>query len=221
MQKILVWTKQYSLDQLIAHQFGHDQVSSTTRLEKAQKLCKTTSFDLAIIDFGRKKSEVLDFLEHLREDSFSTKSLIIGEYLISSRDRINLYQAGASDILAHPFSPVELNQRIINLLGFVKIYPNQTICAGPVRLNSQTGTLTLKDGKPTPLRKKENEILACLIRHRPSIVTKTMLLNYVWGNSENTPSESTLDVYIRRLRIHLGQFHHLIKTSRGFGYYFA
>lgn len=221
MQKILVWTKQHSLDQLIAHQFSDRQIFSTTRLEKAQKLCKKTNFDLAILDYGREKPESLDFIEHLREASFSTKTMVIGDYLINSLERTNLYQAGASDILVHPFSPLELNQRITNLLGFVKIYPNQTICAGPVRLNSQTGTLTLKNGRSTPLRKKENEILACLIRHRPSIVTKTMLLNYVWGNSENTPSESTLDVYIRRLRIHLGEFHHLIKTSRGFGYYFA
>lgn len=222
MQKILIWSKQDSLIQLISGQFPQMKIFASDNVDKIYQYAQHQLFDLLIADFGQSNCQTaLELIGYFNQSSYSTRSLVICQYLTHSNERAGIYQAGGSDMISHPFSPIELKQHISNLLRLEKVYPDHTLAVGPVRLNAETGTLLIESRPPKPLRRKENQILACLIRHRPNVVTKTMLIDYVWGNVSKLPTESTLDVYIRRLRIHLGEFHNLIKTSRGFGYYFA
>ena len=221
MQKVLIFSKQQPLINFIIEQFKGLQIEIVDCLDEIYDLAVINKYDVFVTHYSQESIGTLDLLNFLQDSCFQTKTLVIGDQSLHSLERAELYKAGICALIIQPFLPAEIKQKINYLLSIVKVYPNQTIDAGPVSLNPQTGILVVADNGPKPLRRRETDILACLLRHRPRVVTKNMLIDYVWGSTEQTPSFSTLDVYIRRLRIHLGQFHGLIKTSRGFGYYFV
>lgn len=221
MQKILVFSQQKTFIGLIQDQFKYFQIDGADTLNQAYDLLKNNQYEIFVATYGKQKEAVLDLLKFLHDDFFQTKTLLICDASLNLIEKSAIYHANCFDTITHPFLPVEIKHKINYLLSIVKIYPNHTISAGPVSLNPQTGTLVVANKRPKPLRRRETDILACLLRHRPRVVTKNMLIDYVWGSIDQGPAYSTLDVYIRRLRIHLGQFHSLIKTSKGFGYYFA
>ncbi len=196
-------------------------ITTCLSVSEAFRTIDLTRFDLVIISREMTDGDGIEIAEYLSETALSTKIVITSKQKTSREDRIYAYQIGASDFLVKPYDLTEFKYKISALLRLEKIMPNETLKYSSVQLNPHTGTLYLGESQQTHLRKKESAILTCLLRHRPKIVTKTMIIDYVWGESDNPPTHSTIDVYVRRLRTHLGEAHRIIKTARGYGYYIA
>ena len=194
-------------------------ITACATLAEAFHSIELTKYDLVIISREVADGDGIEIAEYLGETSLRTKIIIISNQKTSIQDRIEAYRCGACDFFSKPFNLTEFKYKISALLQLEKILPNSTLQYSSIKLNPETGTLYLGEKLQTHLRKKESAILTCLLRHRPKIVTKTMIIDYVWGETENVPTHSTVDVYIRRLRTHLGSAHCLIKTARGYGYY--
>jgi DNA-binding response OmpR family regulator len=76
------------------------------------------------------------------------------------------------------------------------------------------------DSRPTPLTRKEFELLALLARNAGEILPREVLLARVWGYGPEIRTR-TLDVHIRRLRKKLvGYGDQYIETIFGVGYRF-
>lgn len=76
------------------------------------------------------------------------------------------------------------------------------------------------DGQRLPMTRKEFHLLVTLVRHAGDIVPRETLLTQVWGYQAGVKSR-TLDVHVRRVRRHLGEFANLyIETIFGKGYRF-
>jgi len=94
--------------------------------------------------------------------------------------------------------------------------PRQLRC-GDLLLDESRWTVhragTLVDLSPTEFR-----LLACLLRHQGSVLTKTQLLQHVWGRGYTGQSQvvETYVSYLRRKLHRLGP--PLIHTRRGAGY---
>ncbi|MCD7843457.1 MAG: winged helix-turn-helix domain-containing protein, partial [Clostridiales bacterium] len=77
----------------------------------------------------------------------------------------------------------------------------------------------LMNGRPVELTRREFDLLCCLMEHRGKVLSRSTLLNMVWGY-EYAGETNTVDVYIRFLRskidARLGR--KLIETVRGVGY---
>ncbi len=72
---------------------------------------------------------------------------------------------------------------------------------------------TLVDLSPTEFR-----LLACLMRHQGSVLSRTQLLQHVWGRSY-TGQAQVVETYVSYLRRKLHRFGPpLIHTRRGVGY---
>jgi two-component system response regulator RegX3 len=79
------------------------------------------------------------------------------------------------------------------------------------------------EGREVELRPKEFALLELLLVERGRLVTRSALLETVWG-PEFYGDSKTLDVHIRRLRAKIEKSPHrpeLILTVRGFGYKLA
>ncbi|MDQ3009032.1 MAG: response regulator transcription factor, partial [bacterium] len=131
--------------------------------------------------------------------------------------RIKGLEKGADDYIPKPFSPAELWLKISKWLHVQKRKQYQLLNIGPIEFIADTGVLLDRDKQKT-LRRREASILACLLRYKNAVVSRDTIIDTVWRMSDEPPTFSTLDVYIRRLRIALGEHHRLIKTVRGFGY---
>ena len=73
-------------------------------------------------------------------------------------------------------------------------------------------------GTPVDLSPTEFRLLACLMRHQGSVLSRTQLLQHVWGRSYTGQAQvvETYVSYLRRKLHRLGP--PLIHTRRGVGY---
>jgi DNA-binding response OmpR family regulator len=73
-------------------------------------------------------------------------------------------------------------------------------------------------GTPVELSPTEFRLLACLMRHQGTVVSRAQLLRSVWGRS-NTDQSQVIETYVSYLRRKLGRLGPpLIHTRRGVGY---
>lgn len=76
------------------------------------------------------------------------------------------------------------------------------------------------DGDLLNLTHREFELLNYLVENGTRTVGRIELLENLWDDSEEVPSERTIDVHVRRLRSKLGRLANTVRTVRGQGYRF-
>jgi two-component system OmpR family response regulator len=134
-------------------------------------------------------------------------------------DRVRGLEAGADDYLVKPFAFSELAARI-NALGRRRPLSEAPVQleAGPVRLDLLTRQVW-RDGAAVPLQPREFRLLEELMRNSDRAVTRTMLLERVWGFHFD-PQTNLVETHISRLRAKLnhGGTPDVIETIRGVGY---
>jgi two-component system OmpR family response regulator len=81
------------------------------------------------------------------------------------------------------------------------------------------GRTVARDGRRIELQPREFRLLEYLMRHAGQVVTRTMLLEGVWGYHFD-PQTNVIDVHMSRLRqkIDKGSDRPLLHTVRGAGY---
>lgn len=172
--------------------------------------------DLMIVDRVLPDGDGLELVEYISNVAFQIKTLILSDKK-DVEDRIDGFSSGVDDYLGKPFSSKELNFRVLSLLAKNKIKSESIIELGPIKLFVDDGYVQV-DSENIIVRKKELQLLQCLARHQGQVVSRDQIIDCVWGYGNEIPVASTIDVYIRRLRMLLGEYGGMIKTVRGFGY---
>ena len=98
---------------------------------------------------------------------------------------------------------------------------NSLLTGQDLSLNCDTRDVT-RDGKPLELTFKEFELLKLLMENSERVMTRSELLNLVWGIDFEGETR-TLDMHVRTLRQKLGDDAdnpRYIRTVRGVGYRF-
>jgi two-component system, OmpR family, response regulator len=92
-----------------------------------------------------------------------------------------------------------------------------TLRSGDLVLD-QTRWTVHRAGTPVDLSPTEFRLLACLMRHQGTVLTRTELLRSVWGGGYTGQSQ-VVETYVSYLRRKLGRLGPpLIHTCRGIGY---
>ncbi len=139
-------------------------------------------------------------------------------------DKVVGLEIGADDYITKPFSSRELLARVRAVLrrhGEVDDLLPMTIEAGPVRLDADRHVVTVR-GAVVPMPLKEFDLLEFLVRNSGRVMTRSQLIDRVWG-SDYVGDTKTLDVHVKRLRakieVDAANPVHLL-TVRGLGYKF-
>jgi two-component system, OmpR family, response regulator RegX3 len=139
-------------------------------------------------------------------------------------DKVVGLELGADDYVTKPYSPRELVARIRAVLrrGTEVSEPvAATLEGGPVRMDVERHVVTVR-GADTALPLKEFELLEMLLRNPGRVLTRSQLIDRVWG-SDYVGDTKTLDVHVKRLRAKIEPDPatpvHLL-TVRGLGYKF-
>ncbi|HUL11338.1 MAG TPA: response regulator transcription factor [Methylococcaceae bacterium] len=179
------------------------------------------AFQLIILDLGLPDLNGRQVCERLRENRIDTPILMLTA-MDTVQDKVTGLRSGADDYMTKPFAFEELLARIEALLrrrggSEVRSEPTELRVADLV-LNRETHEVRRAD-QLVDLTPKEFALLECFLRAPGKVLSRTRILEQVWGYSAD-PLTNVVDVYIRQLRRKIDEGHDLklLKTVRGYGY---
>lgn len=186
--------------------------------EDGLHLALTESYDAAIVDIMLPEKDGLSLIEELRRQKINTPVIFLSAKR-SVDDRIRGLQTGGDDYLTKPFAFSELLARLRALIRRASGTAEPThLRAGPLSMDLLRREV-LWGEKKLDLQPREFALLEYLLRHAGEVVSKTMLLEHIWGY-EFEPQTNVVDVLVCRLRkkIETQSGENLIHTIRGVGY---
>jgi two-component system alkaline phosphatase synthesis response regulator PhoP len=177
--------------------------------------------NLFLLDIMLPDTNGLEIIKKLKKLS-STKLIPI--MVISAKtseiDRVIGIDLGADDYLIKPFGVLELISRAKALLRRNNDQSESEIIKINDLVLNKTNLQTYYKEKPIPLTRKQFELLKYLMEKNNQVITRTELLNVIWGY-DFVGESRTLDVHINILRTKLknaGIKDDVIETNRGIGY---
>jgi DNA-binding response OmpR family regulator len=182
-------------------------------------LALTGTFDAAIVDVMLPGRDGLSVIRELRERR-NRLPIIVLSAKTNIEDRVKGLATGADDYLTKPFSFAELLARLHALVR------RATGASEEARLLScEDLTLDLESrrvvrgGKSIELQAREFALLVYFLRNVGRVLSKTMILEHIWGYSFD-PQTNVVDVLVSRLRGKIDRDFpvKLIHTLRGVGY---
>jgi len=188
--------------------------------EEALDYVRAAPYDLIVLDVMLPKRSGIEVSRTLRGRGVHTPILMLTAR-DDVEDRVGGLDAGADDYLTKPFAFSELLARIRALLRREPITHGVQLHLADLTLDPVTHTVT-RGGNPVTLAHKEYQILDYLLRHPYQVLTRTMIVEHVWGYDYESES-NVIDVHIRSLRRKLDDEYptKLIHTVRGVGYRLA
>lgn len=140
-------------------------------------------------------------------------------------DKVVGLEIGADDYVTKPFSTRELLARMRAVLRRASdvddVLAGGIVEAGPVRIDIERHAVTVR-GSSVSMPLKEFDLLELFVRNAGKVLTRTQLIDRVWG-SDYVGDTKTLDVHVKRLRAKVepdpSHPQHLL-TVRGLGYRF-
>jgi two-component system copper resistance phosphate regulon response regulator CusR len=185
----------------------------------AERLAVESTFDILIVDLGLPDQDGITLILKLRQLGVRAPVLILSARR-SVDDRVRGLEQGGDDYLTKPFALAELLARLRNLLK-----RNNPGVSDATRLRVQDLELDLlrreasRGGQVLQLTQQEFVLLEYLCRNAGRVVTRSMILDKVWG-MRIQPDTNVVDVHIYRLRgkVDAAGQTPLIRTMRGVGY---
>jgi DNA-binding response OmpR family regulator len=181
------------------------------------KMAASTSYDLIILDIllpGKNGDEVT---KQLRNASYETPIIVLTA-LGDLDSKIKLFNLGVDDYLTKPFQFPELLARIKSSLRKQKMEIGNVLLYEDLKLDLKKHEAS-RSGVKIPLREKEIKILEYLMRHPEQVLTREMILNYVWGPTVERFT-NVVDVHVHHLRDKIDKPYEtkLVKTVSSVGY---
>ncbi len=183
--------------------------------EKALELAYEGHFDLFLLDVNVPKLTGFEFLSLLRQKQQNTPAIFITSFKDKQSIKKGFLQ-GADDYLTKPVDLDELLLRILALLRRCHKL-DESIMIGTAIFHPKKGIIHSRKER-YQLSKKVILLLELLIEHQNSIVPTERIYEHLWAWDE-TPSPSSLRVYINELKKILGKEH--IINHKGIGYKLA
>ena len=184
----------------------------------AEGLIMTEQPDIVLLDWMLPTKQGSEVCQNVRKLGFD--NLI---FMMTAKsqdiDKIDAYSFGVSDYVTKPFGLEELVLRIKAILRRSQFSENvqETLTHGPITLDAKSHQVTF-NGEAVDLSPTEFRLLQVLLESKGRVLSKTHLLDEVWGITFE--SESTVvDTYISYLRkkLHRDGFEG-IRTIRGVGF---
>jgi DNA-binding response OmpR family regulator len=192
---------------------GFNVVRATNGAEAIEELARRP-VRVVLLDVGLPDMDGFDVCTLMR--SGSRVPILMLTARDEEPDRITGLEVGADDYVTKPFSPRELLARVKAVLRRAETWSDEPELAWADVVLRPEARVTLVAGEAVELTGKEFDLLAFMLSHPDSAITREQLLDRVWGLTYPGGTR-TVDVHVAQLRRKLGR-PNLIRTLRGSGY---
>ncbi len=187
-------------------------------VDEALLLAPQRRFDAIIFDRLLPGMDGIDAVRVLRKANVETPIIMLTA-LSGIDDRVAGLEAGADDYMVKPFAFSELYARLQALLRRQPLSAEVTVLKVADLMLDRTTQVVTRAGETVELARREYKILELLMQNVGQVVTRTMLLERVWGYGFD-PRTSIVQTHVSRLRAKVDKPYgaELIRTVRGSGY---
>ena len=210
MKKIIVAEDETSIREFIVINLkmsGYDVYEAENGEEAlTEYYASPDELDILLLDI---MMPIVDGLEVCKKIRTTDKN--IGIILLTAKtqesDKVTGLVSGADDYITKPFSTSELIARVDAVYRRVEVSKNKVqginskerVLSGEFALDIRNRTLE-KNGSPIDLTQVEFQILEYFFLNPGAALSRTAILNYVWG-VDYIGEEKIVDVNIRRIRM--------------------
>ena len=224
MTKVLIVEDEISFSDALAYLLKKESydVEVAVNGKEAIDIFNSFSPDLILLDLMIPEVSGTEVCRVIR--STSQVPIIMLTAKDSEIDKVVGLELGADDYVTKPYSSRELLARIKAVMrrNSADSHPTEDgheLAVGPIRMDHDKHQVTVNSNAVSfPL--KEFELLEYLMRNSGRVLTRSQLIDRVWGNDYYGDTK-TLDVHIKRLRAKIEADPAnptLIHTIRGLGY---
>jgi len=159
------------------------------------------TFDLLILDWNLPDRSGIEIVGWVRANLTPPPPMLLVTSRVEDEDVVEALNAGADDYLGKPLSPTVLEARVRALLR--RAYEHTALQSDQevyedITFNVSTTTV-LRDGETIAMTPKEFALARLLFRNTHRALSRTYLLETIWGNEPHLNSRS-LDMHISRVR---------------------
>lgn len=196
------------------------QIDYTHNVEDCIRRVHAEEYELYLIDLalsGETGKDGLELCKHIRNIGIHAPIIILtGKTAINYK--IKAFKIGINDYICKPFNTLELQARMRTWLKFIEEDTEETILRyHDIEIDAKQHTVT-REGKNIPLRRKELELLAVLVKNKNCVLTREIISAKLALSDESC--SNTVDVHIRNLRkkVDAPFKRKIIRTVHGIGY---
>lgn len=181
------------------------------------ELAARQTYDALVIDRMLPGLDGLSVIAALRASGVTAPALILSA-LSGLDERVRGLQEGGDDYLPKPFALIELAARLEALLRRPIAARETMLSVGSLRLD-MLERRAWRHGRDLELLPRELQLLEYLVRRVGQVVTRSMLLQDVWGYRFE-PRSNVVDVHMGKLRrkVDAASSRAMIGGVRGIGY---
>jgi len=192
-------------------------VDTAKNIEYGLNNIEINDYDCIILDINLPDGSGFDLLKNIRNQEIDTPIIIVtarGQ----TEDKIKGLNLGADDYVP---KPVDVNELIARIRAIIRRNSNKSlpiVCIGDLVIKPAEHKSMVCENRLT-LTSKEFAVLEYLAQHTNQIITRTMLMEHIWGSDFDVFS-NVIDVYIKNIRREIKKYSDqtLIQTIRGKGY---
>ncbi len=168
--------------------------------ETAMSLVRQNGYDLIILDVVLPHSNGFELCQYIRQRYKFNVPILMLTALNSTEDIVKGLDLGADDYMAKPFRFKELLARVKALLRRYRSDAPQTgeLIYKDIVLNTRSHEVS-RNGKSIELTATEFKLLQYLMEHPETVLSKTDILENVWGLQFDI-STNIVEVYVNYLR---------------------
>lgn len=182
----------------------------------ALNILSKETIDLIVLDIMLPDISGFDLCSQIRVKS--SVPIIFLTALADEEYQMTGYRVEGDDYITKPFNASILLAKIQRILQ--RCAPSNarsdTLAFRGIKLEISSRRVTL-DGKPLQLTPKEFDLLLALMQNRGKVLTRTFLLETIWGYSFAGDSR-VVDSHIKKLRSKVSPYSSNIKTVISIGY---
>ena len=182
-------------------------------------LARTQSYDIVLLDVMLPGMDGYSVAKELRAAGYQ-KPILMLTARDAVPDRVRGLDSGADDYLVKPFALAELLARMRALTRRSgQLSEDSQLSCGDLSLDLRTRQAS-RQGRTIELTTKEFGLLEALLRHPGQVLTRSQLLDLVWGMDALQTESNVVDIYVHYLRNKVDKEFDkkLIRTIRGAGY---